>query len=648
MKKKSFNNVNNPSISQQSIDGVDILLEQSSDGVLLINAKEQIQYANPSLCHMLGYENHEVKSKCLLDILSPQNESSLVTKEQVSECQCLVKCKGDRTQLVDTTTIKRPNNQIMIVVKNSALQTAEETAKNEKLLSDMMFQSMPGVFYLFNQQGHFLRWNNNFRTVSGYSSDEIASMHPTSFFPEEEKGIISEKITEAFSKGETYTEATLLTKSGQKVPYFFTGRRLIFDGHPCVVGMGVDMTERKKAESKLGLVQQNYRELVESANSIILRWDSNGIITFLNAYGLSFFGYRTEEIVGQHVIGTIVPYSDSAGRNLSDLMQQICLDTKSFEQNVNENMLKNGRRVWISWTNKVVLDEKGDLIEILSIGNDITQRLQAENEIKQLNTTLEKRVAERTSELESALVRAESADKIKSAFLATMSHELRTPLNSIIGFTGIVLQKMAGPLNAEQTKQLGMVQVSARHLLALINDVLDISKIEAGQLTIHVVNTNVNDLIDEVMVSLIPIAEKKGLTLSSNIAENLNIVMIDSRRLKQLLINLINNAIKFTQKGTVDLTASLQFDKHELEAKTSLKFCISDTGIGIKDEDIHQLFQPFHQIDSGLSRLHDGTGLGLAICKKLVNLMGGTIAVKSEWGKGSEFTVTIPTEIVTD
>ncbi|MGJ8620512.1 MAG: PAS domain S-box protein [Methylophilaceae bacterium] len=650
MEKKNLNNLSNSISNHKSIDDeidcFNSLFEHMADGVLIVNAKKITQYANPSLCDMLGHSIHEVKSKCLSDILSPQNKSSLITKQQVSQCQCLLKCKNGRTQLVDTTIIKKPNDQLLIVVKDYALRLAEETAQNEKLLSDMMFQSMPGVFYLFNDEGDFLRWNNNFRTVSGYTSNEIAKMHPTNFFPDEEKAIISEKITEAFSKGEAFVEASLLTKYGQKIPYYFTGRRLVFDGHPCVAGMGIDTTQRKIAETKLDQIQQNYRELVESANSIILRWDYNGVITFLNTYGQRFFGYKAEEIVGQHVIGTIVPYSDSAGRNLSDLMEQICLDTKAFEQNVNENMIKNGQRVWISWTNKIVLDAKGDLVEILSIGNDITQRLQAEKEIKLLNANLEKRVAQRTNELKSALIRAESADKIKSAFLATMSHELRTPLNSIIGFTGIVLQKMAGPLNTEQTKQLSMVQASARHLLALINDVLDISKIEAGQLKIQLARTNINHLIEEVITSLKPTAEKKGLVLSSSIAENLNEIVTDSRRLKQVLINLANNAIKFTDKGTVEISANLVVDEKELNKKPYVKFYVNDTGIGMKPNDIDQLFQPFHQIDSGLSRLHDGTGLGLVICKKLVNLMKGTISVQSEWGKGSEFTVTLPIELV--
>jgi signal transduction histidine kinase len=292
-----------------------------------------------------------------------------------------------------------------------------------------------------------------------------------------------------------------------------------------------------------------------------------------------------------------------------------------------------------------VLDSNGHVTEILSIGNDITERLSAEKEIRELNASLEKRVAERTEELQTALVRAEAADKIKSAFLATMSHELRTPLNSIIGFTGIILQGMAGPLNAEQTKQLGMVRGSAKHLLELINDVLDISKIEAGQLEVQSEPVNLPVLIERVINVLKPVAEKKGLFLTASISQELGEIISDRRRLEQVFINLINNAIKFTEKGGVTVTAELLrgFDQPLGEApRTFVKFSVADTGIGIKPQDLDLLFRPFRQIDSGLTRLHEGTGLGLAICRKLLELMGGHVTAVSEWSKGSEFIVTLP------
>jgi PAS domain S-box-containing protein len=470
-------------------------------------------------------------------------------------------------------------------------------------------------------------------------------MHPLDFFAAEEKSTLAEKIGEVFKHGQAFVEASLLAKDGKKIPYLFTGRSVNFKDIDCLVGMGIDISGRKNAESRLDESEQKYRELVESANSIILRWDAQGYVTFLNSFGQQFFGYTAEEIIGQHIIGTIVPATDSAGRDLQDLMQQICLDTRIFEQNVNENMRRSGERVWISWTNKVVLDAQGQVVEILSIGNDITEGLRAEKEIRELNASLEKRVAERTEELQSALVRAEAADKIKSAFLATMSHELRTPLNSIIGFTGIILQGMAGPLNPEQTKQLGMVRGSAKHLLELINDVLDISKIEAGQLEVRSEPFNLIALIERVISLLTPIVEKKGLLLHTSITSDLGEITSDRRRLEQILINLINNAIKFTENGSITITAELinNFRTTPDAAPAAfVKLSVADTGIGIKPEDLKLLFQPFRQIDSGLSRMHEGTGLGLAICRRLLELMGGQISATSEWSKGTEFIVLLP------
>lgn len=522
---------------------------------------------------------------------------------------------------------------------------AEIIAENESLFSDMMIESMPGILYFYNHAGKFLRWNHNFQMVTGYSNEEIAKMHPLNFFAADEKAIIAEKIEEVFTLGQAFVEANLLTKDGTKTPYLFTGRNVRFKGIDCLVGMGIDISERKNAQSMLNESEQKYRELVESANSIILRWNAQGNVTFLNTFGLQFFGYTADEIVGKHIVGTIVPPTDSAGHDLQGLMEQICLDTKKFEQNVNENMRRNGERVWISWTNKVVLDAQGHVVEILSIGNDITESLEAERKIRELNASLEKRVAERTEELQVALVRAESADKIKSAFLATMSHELRTPLNSIIGFTGIILQGMAGPLNTEQTKQLSMVRGSAKHLLELINDVLDISKIEAGQLDVHAETFNLIALIERVSSLLAPIAEKKGLQLRTAITNDLGDIISDRRRLEQILINLVNNAIKFTETGNVTITAEL-LSNYRISEDTSaapfVKITVADTGIGIKPEDLALLFQPFRQIDSGLSRMHEGTGLGLAICRRLLELMGGKINAHSVWSKGSEFIVLLP------
>ncbi len=255
-------------------------------------------------------------------------------------------------------------------------------------------------------------------------------------------------------------------------------------------------------------------------------------------------------------------------------------------------------------------------------------------ELEANNRELEQRVADRTAELSLARERAESADRLKSAFLATMSHELRTPLNSIIGFSGIVLQGLSGPLTDEQRKQLGMVRSSGRHLLALISDILDISKIEAGEFRVMLAPFNVRAVLERAVDTLRPLASARKLALRAEIGADVAGMESDERRVEQILLNLLNNGLKFTERGEVSLRATIEGG--------CLHVAIADTGMGIRPEHMELLFRPFQQIDSGLARNHEGTGLGLAICRRLADLLGGQIRAESEWGRGSTFTAILP------
>ena len=283
---------------------------------------------------------------------------------------------------------------------------------------------------------------------------------------------------------------------------------------------------------------------------------------------------------------------------------------------------------------EVIFDESGAPVRFIGTVQDITERKRSEEELRQYREHLEDLVEERTAELAVAKEQAEVADRLKSAFLASMSHELRTPLNSIIGFTGIIIQGLAGPLNEEQTKQLDMVRGSARHLLSLINDILDISKIEAGQLEVVFEPFDMREAIEKVVKTVSPLAEKKDITLVAEVEPQVGHVFSDQRRVEQILINLLNNAVKFTEKGKVFLECRV--------SDSRLVTRVVDTGIGIKPEDMDKLFKVFQQIDSGLSRQHEGTGLGLSICKKLVGMLGGEIWAESEPGVGSTFIFTLP------
>ncbi len=286
--------------------------------------------------------------------------------------------------------------------------------------------------------------------------------------------------------------------------------------------------------------------------------------------------------------------------------------------------------------------EETDLL--VEVGRDIAFALhtieleeeyqRAQEERRKAYEELETKVAERTRELTEANIRLKKMERLKSEFLATMSHELRTPLNTIIGFTGIILKGMAGEVNEEQRKQLSMVYSSAKHLLSLINGILDLSKIEAGKMAILKDQFRLKDVVSEVIHSFSPMISQKGLQLVTEIPDDIPEIHSDRKKVFQIMLNLVGNAVKFTETGEIRIRC--RFDENRLEVS------VSDTGIGIKEEDMELLFEAFRQIDGTAQRKYQGSGLGLYLCKRLVTLLGGTIRAESEYGKGSRFTFTLP------
>lgn len=361
-----------------------------------------------------------------------------------------------------------------------------------------------------------------------------------------------------------------------------------------------------------------FRALIDQIPSLIYYKDQNLRYTGCNTAYERAFDLDREDIIGKHV--TELEY-------LSERQQA------RFEEEQTRLLEKGG-----SINREVSLEfADGSRHEMLYSAARITGPDQRPLGIVGLlvDITVQKRVEK---ELAIARDRAEAADRVKSAFLATMSHELRTPLNSIIGFTGILLQELAGPLNEEQEKQLGMVQKSSKHLLTLINDVLDISRIEAGEMNLAHERFDLAESIENVIDILRPLAEQKSIRLETHFEKNPGLRMGDPRRVEQILLNLIGNAVKFTESGSVDVSV----DKEDDGPHNPILITIRDSGIGIREEDLRDLFKPFRQIDSTLSRKHEGTGLGLVICKRLTELMKGEIQVSSRWGVGTTFTLRLP------
>lgn len=376
--------------------------------------------------------------------------------------------------------------------------------------------------------------------------------------------------------------------------------------------INLEMEQRiSERTAELAAINTEQNSIFETAGvGIVLMRDR--VIIRCNHQLEKIFGYSPGEFAGQP---TRVWYPDEEAYALGGPPVYEQLARGETHHRSQQLIRRDGSLFWARISCRA-LDSRQPMQGAVAIIEDITEERQAEEQLRV------------------ALDRAREADRIKSAFLATMSHELRTPLNSIIGFTGIMLQGLAGPLNEEQHKQMTMVQNSSRHLLALINDVLDISKIEAGQLELSCTEFNLRESLDKVVRSVAPLAGQKKIDLALAVAENVGQIATDQRRFEQVVLNLLSNAVKFTDRGRVLVACTAEDDRYCL--------AFTDTGIGIPEEELPTVFQPFHQIDTGLARLHEGTGLGLSICRKIVDMMGGTIEVASSVGLGSTFTVRIP------
>jgi len=373
--------------------------------------------------------------------------------------------------------------------------------------------------------------------------------------------------------------------------------------------------------------------------------DREGTIIFANQAALNMFGVADpDQIVGRYNV--FRDLSEEEKQFLTYFERAWAGEIVRFRQDLDMTKVKYNtvhRKTLHFYSTLFPLPTLGDQNpNIVVIQEDITKQVEAEEELRKYQVYLEELVKERTRnleekkrELERANVQLKELDRLKSLFIASMSHELRTPLNSIIGFTGIILQGLTGEITEEQRRQLTMVKNSANHLLALINDIIDVSKIETGKVKLDIKEFDLSKLVQDIKDFFAIALNKKGLKISVEAPENL-IIESDERRTKQVIVNLIGNAIKFTEKGEIKIKVTRKDEMIEVSVK--------DTGIGIKKEDLDKLFKPFSQAPSEERAPQEGTGLGLYLSKKIIELLGGEITVRSEFGKGSVFSFTLPSK----
>lgn len=393
-----------------------------------------------------------------------------------------------------------------------------------------------------------------------------------------------------------------------------------------------------------------FEDFVKTAPDIVYGLDPNGRFVFLND-AIRRFEYDPGELIGKHFSEIISPaqiksvsrdymLKDYSGRQTGDSSAP-----KLFDERRRGNRMTSGLEVWVVQrshkANPGILEYRVSDVSIAEINCSGMYEARGDGEedvfvgtIGVIRDITERKRAERA--LLEAKAEAESANRAKSEFLANMSHELRTPLNSIIGFSEVLMNGMTGPLLPEQKEFANTIYESGQHLLSLINDILDLSKVEAGKTEFEPSEFSVKDIVNISLVMFKERAFKHNIKVSVDIPDDIGTITADARKIKQVLLNLLSNAIKFTPDGG---EAGIKAARTGNEVRVT----VWDTGIGIKEEDMPRLFRPFEQLEKSLTKKYSGTGLGLALCKKFIEMHNGRILAESELGKGSRFAFTIPT-----
>jgi len=402
----------------------------------------------------------------------------------------------------------------------------------------------------------------------------------------------------------------------------------------------------QKLERMVAERTQELQETTDFLNSVldssteyaIIATDLHGTILSYNEGARRIYGYEPEEIIGAPV-QIVIPREPAEVERSKEILRQVRREGTFSGETV--HVRKGGRRFPVRFVQTLRYDDDGNPVGYTTITSDITQRKELEAKLLEYTEILESLVASKTRELQEANIQLARANQLTGEFLASMSHELRTPLNAIIGFADVLREELAGPLNDEQKRCVRDILESGRQLLNLINDILDLSKVDAGRMTLDIETVELSAVFEEVQTIIQGMAVRKNLSLAFREQPPGITLRVDRLKLLQILYNLLSNAVKFTPKG-----GSIRAEAQWRETDTC--FRVIDTGVGIPADKLDVIFEEFRQVDSRLSREYGGTGLGLALTRKLVELHGGKLTVESQVNQGSTFTFTIPHVLPSD
>lgn len=638
------------------IHKLSLVARRATNAIVMTDPQGRIEWVNDSFQSITGYSGEEAKGLRPGEFLQgPRTDPATIAEIRTALLEqrpCTVEIlnyhKSGRPYWI-TLSINPVFNPEGELIHFFAIQsdTTEEREIRERLeYSERRFRDIveaAGEYvWEVDTKGCFTYVSRHAETVLGCRREEIVGKTPGHFTPPEDIANLRRWLRELTIHPRPFRNRIQQTLRGDGtriwqriagVPIRDEKDRL------CGFrGMARDITEERQINEALIAERDFARKVMDSMGQGLTVTNVDGSLRFANQRFLDLLGTTLEQLVDQ----TPFSWTDPADH---DRLRASYEQRRKGQSNSYETRLiaASGERIEVMLTG-VPLFDHGAYVGAITVVTDLRRRLAMERSLREEK----ERVEELNQRLETEIRRAEelkreaeSANQAKSQFLANMSHELRTPLNAILGMAEAMLDGVFGTIDERQTSSLETIQRSGRHLLELISEILDLAKIEAGQLSLELASADALALARTCLSIVRPLAERKQIRLGADLPEELPPTVFDERRLRQTLLNLLGNAIKFTPEGG-EVTLAVRYHDSSEENDDELRFEISDTGIGIAETDKNRIFKPFQQIENHLARHHEGTGLGLALVEHLVALHGGNIRLESEVGQGSRFTLHLP------
>lgn len=600
----------------------ELIFENAIDGISINKPGGKFLEVNQITCEKLGYSREEMLQKTATELVSSESSKSFAENaRELYQCghtvtQVEAVCKDGTCIPVEISMNLfeyRGRPAILSIVRDiTERKKAEEMLKYERNCAQNYLDIAGTIILAIDSEQKVMLINKKGSELLGYPKKDILGKNWfETFVHESYRHIVRDNYVKLISGNSELSENSenmVLTKSQEEriIKWYNT---ILKDEEGRIVGTlssGEDITERTKVEKEMKI----RNAAMDSALNPIIIGDLEGHLTYVNPAFLKTWGYSEEkEVLGKQIMNLL--YS---GKKV-DVIKALFSDEAWAGELTARG--KDRRKFPVHLSASFVKDEAGNPICMMGSFLDVSKIKEAEMLMNE------------------ARIKAEDASRAKSYFLASMSHELRTPLNSIIGFADILKEKIFGPLNEKQFKQVSNISTSGKHLLKLIDDILDLSKVETGNMEFYPEEFSISDMFEEVKATLVPLASKKKIRIEDEIDIKLKKVKADRTKFKQILYNLLDNAIKFTpETGLIKVNSRI--------SEKEIIISISDSGPGIPLSDQKKLFEPFTQLGKFESREQPGTGLGLAIVKKYVDMHGGDVWVESKAGTGCKFIFTIP------